>query len=395
MGDHPKMPDISTLSVTDPVLRANKQAEILQRFSLIADRIRPRLSSSGSNFNAWSRNLFDTWSMCFIEDTDYFQRQEQDTDYRRNLIALSFIRNSMDRPLYDLIIARLTMPNARTVYQAIKRRFSKASWSSIIHHAKIILHPTNNQHDITQHAINMSEAIEAIESQLGLLDSSKISTLSLFFSLPHLHDQITSALNTCLAANPKLTVNTEDILNIVQQLRGRCTPADNEGSIHLSKIDLLRAKPRSSQPYDPPNRTPKPYRPLQSPSQVPPVSSRSEEWKKKWLTPQNPCFYCGEAGHWAPKCLARRKASSARISSQRKANVASIGAVPALEYDEALLDSGATHSVVGDASLFTAMWKANITLSVASSHQFPVDYFGNIALKTWEGTLMIKKCIVM
>ncbi|MBW0535227.1 hypothetical protein O181_074942 [Austropuccinia psidii MF-1] len=121
MSDHPKMPNISTLLVTDPVLRANKQAEILQRFSLIADRIRPRLSSNGSNFNAWSRNLFDTWSMCFIEDTDYFQRQERDTDYRRNLIALSFIRNSMDRPLYDSIIARLTMPNARMVYQAIKR----------------------------------------------------------------------------------------------------------------------------------------------------------------------------------------------------------------------------------------------------------------------------------
>ncbi|MBW0476476.1 hypothetical protein O181_016191 [Austropuccinia psidii MF-1] len=372
----------------------NKQAEILQRFSLIADRIRPRLSSSSSNFNAWSRNLFDTWSMCFIEDINYFQKQERDADYRRNLIALSFIQNSVDRPLYNSIIARLTMPNARTVYQAIKQQFSKASWSSIIHHAKLLFHPTNHQHDITQHAINMGEAIEAIESQLGPLDSSKISTLSLFFSLPHLHDQITSALDTQLAANPKLTVNTEDILDIVQQLQGRSTPIDNEGSIHLSKIDVSQAKPRTSQPYDAPNCTPRPYRPLQSPCQVPPISSRSEEWKKRWLTPQNPCFYCGEAGHWAPECPARKKATSARISSQRKANVASICAVLALEYDEALLDSGATHSVVGDASLFTALWKTNITLSVASSHQFPVDYIGNIALKTQEGTLTIKNVLL-
>ncbi|MBW0560505.1 hypothetical protein O181_100220 [Austropuccinia psidii MF-1] len=148
------------------------------------------------------------------------------------------------------------MPNVRTVYQAIKQRFSKASWSSIIHHAKLIFHPTNHQHNITQHAINMGEAIG---SQLGPLDSSKISTLSLFFSLPHLHDGITSALDTCLAANPELTVNTEDILDIVQQLQGRSTPIDNEGSVHLSKINISRAKPRSSQQYDPPNCTPKPY----------------------------------------------------------------------------------------------------------------------------------------
>ncbi|MBW0499299.1 hypothetical protein O181_039014 [Austropuccinia psidii MF-1] len=100
--------------------------------------------------------------------------------------------------------------------------------------------------------------------------------------------------------------------------------------------------------------------------------------------------YNHQAGHWAPECPAQKKATNARILSQQKANVASIGAVPALEYDEDLLDSGATHSVVGDASLFTALWKTNITLSVASSHQFPVDYVSNIALKTHEGTLTIK-----
>ncbi|MBW0480342.1 hypothetical protein O181_020057 [Austropuccinia psidii MF-1] len=146
MGEHSKLPDISNLSIEDPVLCANKQAEILQRFSLIADCIRPKLSSNGSNFNSWLRNLFDSWSMCFVEDINYFQKQEWDADYRRNLIALSFIRNNVDRPLYDSIIAGLPMPNARTVYQAVKRRFSKASWSSIVHHARLLFHATNHQH---------------------------------------------------------------------------------------------------------------------------------------------------------------------------------------------------------------------------------------------------------
>ncbi|MBW0540455.1 hypothetical protein O181_080170 [Austropuccinia psidii MF-1] len=56
--------------------------------------------------------------------------------------------------------------------------------------------------------------------------------------------------------------------------------------------------------------------------------------------------------------------------------------VPALEYDKAFLDSGATHSVVGDTSLFTALRRTNIALLIASSHQFQVDYIGNIFLNT-------------
>ncbi|MBW0526387.1 hypothetical protein O181_066102 [Austropuccinia psidii MF-1] len=212
----------------------------------------------------------------------------------------------------------------------------------------------------------MGKAIEAIESQLGPLDSSKISTLSFLFSLPHLHDQINSALNTQLAANPKLTDNMEDILDIVKPLQGRSTPIDNEGSIHLSKINVSWAKPRTSQPYDAPNHNPRPYRPLQSPSQVTPHIFQIGGMEKEVANPAKSLLLL--RGSWP--------------------------LVPALEYDEALLDSGATHSVVGDASLFTALWNTNITLLVASSHQFPVDYIGKITLKTQEGTLTIRNVLL-
>ncbi|MBW0553544.1 hypothetical protein O181_093259 [Austropuccinia psidii MF-1] len=113
MGDPSKLPDISSLSVSDPVLRADRQAKILQRFSLIADRIQPHLSINGSNFNTWSRNMINTWETCFIEDIRYFKSQERDPDYQRNLIALSFIRNSVEHSLFDSIIFQLSMPNAR------------------------------------------------------------------------------------------------------------------------------------------------------------------------------------------------------------------------------------------------------------------------------------------
>ncbi|MBW0491020.1 hypothetical protein O181_030735 [Austropuccinia psidii MF-1] len=112
-------------------------------------------------------------------------------------------------------------------------------------------------------------------------------------------------------------------------------------------------------------------------------------------TPKNPCFYCGEAGHWEPKFLAHLKVANARFSSsQRKATVASIGAVPMLETKEALLDSGATHSVIGHISLFTSMKKANMHLLVASSHRFPADAIGNITLMTPQGCLFIKDMLL-
>ncbi|MBW0517982.1 hypothetical protein O181_057697 [Austropuccinia psidii MF-1] len=206
MGDPSKLPDISSLSVSDPVLRANRQAKILQQFSLIADRIQPRLSINGSNFNTWSCNMINTWETCFIEDIGYFESQERDPDYRRNLIALSFIQNSVERSLFNSIISRLSIPNTRSVYQEIKKRFSKASWSSIVNHANILFHPPTQSTNLMKRVIDLGEAVEAIEGQIGPIDSNKIITLSLFF-IPHLRDQITAALDTCLAANPSLTIN--------------------------------------------------------------------------------------------------------------------------------------------------------------------------------------------
>ncbi|MBW0468886.1 hypothetical protein O181_008601 [Austropuccinia psidii MF-1] len=107
------------------------------------------------------------------------------------------------------------MPNARNIYHALKIRFNRALWSSIIHHASVIFNPINQSSNLTQHALRLSEAIDAVENQMGALDSNKIMALSLFFSMPHLRDQITSALDTRLAANSSITIQPEDILDIV------------------------------------------------------------------------------------------------------------------------------------------------------------------------------------
>ncbi|MBW0537794.1 hypothetical protein O181_077509 [Austropuccinia psidii MF-1] len=94
--------------------------------------------------------MIHTWSTSFIDNVNYFDLVERDSNYRQNLIALSFIWNSVERSLFDSIVARITMPNSRSVYQAIKKRFNKASWSSIIHHANLLFNPTDQQSNLVK-----------------------------------------------------------------------------------------------------------------------------------------------------------------------------------------------------------------------------------------------------
>ncbi|MBW0538074.1 hypothetical protein O181_077789 [Austropuccinia psidii MF-1] len=60
------------------------------------------------------------------------------------------------------------------------------------------------------------------------------------------------------------------------------------------------------------------------------------------------------------------------------------------ENTEALLDSGATHLVVGNISLLDNFWPADMNLSVASSHQFCVEGIGELRLNTPSGILHVQ-----
>ncbi|MBW0540889.1 hypothetical protein O181_080604 [Austropuccinia psidii MF-1] len=85
--------------------------------------------------------------------------------------------------------------------------------------------------------------------------------------------------------------------------------------MHLSRINASTLQPKNTQQLFMPNPNPHQYQANMASKSISPISIQLEELKKQWLTPRNPCFYCGEAGHWAPECPARLKEENARMSS--------------------------------------------------------------------------------
>ena len=75
-------------------------------------------------------------------------------------------------------------------------------------------------------------------------------------------------------------------------------------------------------------------------------------------------------------------------AQRQPANVASMGVVP-------LLDSGATHSVLGELSLFTSLTANDMVLSVASSESFKVNGIGTIILDTPHGPLRLNNVLYL
>ncbi|MBW0535806.1 hypothetical protein O181_075521 [Austropuccinia psidii MF-1] len=320
----------------DLLLRADKQAEIFHRFSQLAKRIRPRLTYGGVNFNSWSKNLCNAWKMYYNGDADYFEEDADDGNHLRNLVAISFIENSTDHNVFDSITSPMRNLNARQIYQAIKRRFNKPSWSSIVHHARTIFNVTDQLDNIDQYAISVHNAIARIEHQIGKLNSENIATFAIYFSVPSLCDHITAALNTRLATNPHLKIHTNDLLDMIRQIN-TASPSFNH-STNLARINASfpgkKPKPDGAKPR------------LTSEPRKTPTSNNDTGKKKKTFDPSRPCYYCGELGHWSPTFPIKIKANNARIQfKERSADVAGFDATPSIETIEALLDSGATHSV--------------------------------------------------
>ncbi|MBW0536703.1 hypothetical protein O181_076418 [Austropuccinia psidii MF-1] len=363
------------------ILQADKQAEIFQRFILLAEKIRPQLRADGANFNLWSKNMIIAWETYFMGDPDYFQQTSIDTNIKRNLVARIFIEHSVNNSAYESVTSRIFTSNARQIYQALKNRFNRPSWSSVVYHGNVLFKPSSDySDDINEHAMLVTEAVQNLENQLGRVDSELLTTLAIYYAVSSMHQLIIPAINTLMATNPEIKVRPDDLLNMIRQI-ATASPSFN----HSTEIARINAASRfgRKESYSTPNASVSNRKPTTTPSGNP--------WANvKVPSSRFPCHYCGEVGHWSPKCPLKEKAIEARNKTRnQRVDVAGIGVVSALEGGEALLDSGATHSVVGNISLFTSLTSTNMKLSVASSKSYKVDAIGTIDLNTSSGTITL------
>ncbi|MBW0535198.1 hypothetical protein O181_074913 [Austropuccinia psidii MF-1] len=371
----------------DVLLIADKQAEIFQRFIGLAEKVRPRLRQDGANFNMWSKNMTLAWTTYFMGDPDYFQQEGTDSNIKRNLVALIFVQHSVDPHVYEAVTSRIVSSDARRVYQALQDQFNRPSWSAVIYHANQIFHNRSDQlHNINTFANSITEAIHNLEAQLGPIDSEMLTTLAIFFAVPSLQIHITPAINTLMTTKPNLKVRPDDLLNMIRQLLTASPSFD-----HSTEIARVEAASRFGSQQLSAKKPPQHHfsqRPLPHANNN--ASSSLNKSAARTPSSKYPCHYCGEVGHWSPDCPICLKAISTRNKSRSSgANVASLGAVPLLEDTEGPIDSGATHSVVGNLSFFKSMTLTDMTLSVASYESYAVDGIGDIELVTPVGTLRL------
>ncbi|MBW0479557.1 hypothetical protein O181_019272 [Austropuccinia psidii MF-1] len=283
-------------------------------------------------FNDLSSDLIDTWISYFDDDPYYFTSSEKDNIPLQNLISVSFIRNSIDPTLFDSIRTR----------------------------------------------IPMTTAVNNIKNQTGSIDEDKLITILYFLSAPQSKEQITTELNTRKATNPGIKIHGEDNLDIIIKLEyDQLSQVDQQISGINAKEKSFPKKGKDAKQGPPKNKT-----------KGPTNKSRTEEWQKQWLTPDNPCFYCLRVGHWAHECKLQARSQDFKNNHKKSnddANFAAIGSIPLLENSEAMPNSGATHSVVGDVSLFTRLSPTSMILTVESHDKFLVGAIGEIVLNTWNG----------
>ncbi|MBW0547068.1 hypothetical protein O181_086783 [Austropuccinia psidii MF-1] len=148
-------------------------------------------------------------------------------------------------------------------------------------------------------------------------------------------------------------------------------------------------------------------------------STQSEAWARQWLSPKHPCIHCWEWGHWAQDCPRKRAGKPAaedpRIKQPdfklRKSAHVSHPALAGMEVEEelhgavasiesslendllVLLDSGATHHVTRNQSIFLTYQPVNLSLSVVTVDMHKVKGMGTITLSTPVGEIFFSNCL--
>ncbi|MBW0538923.1 hypothetical protein O181_078638 [Austropuccinia psidii MF-1] len=393
----------------------------------LGHNITPHLAKDGQNFNHWSRSLKNLIEDIF-DEANYFYENKEDTERSRNRSIRTFIIKSIHEDLLPYIDE---LDQARLIYKALQTRFQHTSWS----HAMTTF---NNLLSLNEENVSLNEAFTRLQNDLKTLKSAIGGTwtddilLSLFFHNfnKDTYHSIANALDAKRAINPESLITSKEIMEIAQRFRSRKmeTPQSHlmafasprEGSYHhLQHQQSRRPGQTSSQPSIQPRSQVLTPRAGAKHRKYPHPSTRPAEWAHKWLSPANPCLHCYEWGHWAQDCPMRLAGKPpiedpriknpgyclkksrfvshpaiAEIGSENRQEE-SVAAITTIPGDETLvlIDSGATHHVAGDRSIFRDYTTINLTLSVATAEKYSVKGMGTLVLYTQAGELRLTKVL--
>ncbi|MBW0506956.1 hypothetical protein O181_046671 [Austropuccinia psidii MF-1] len=223
------------------------------------------------------------------------------------------------------------------------------------------------------------------------------------------HD-IANALDGKLAVNREARISPKDVLEVTERVVKRQGQSNQVNVMAVSsKADKQFGVFRQGVLEDPP-------KPRQQ------LNARSKDWILKHISPNKPCFWFFEWGHWKQDCPIRLAGKPKQADPRLKDPAAKIKkssflSHPALAkvdvfdnnyfFEEhvaavedmkvfaelVLLDSGATHHVTNNGALFVDFQPINISLSVATAARYPVVGVGTVVFGVDGGKITLRKTL--
>ncbi|MBW0488570.1 hypothetical protein O181_028285 [Austropuccinia psidii MF-1] len=376
----------------------------------LGEGITPRLTSDGLNFHCWSSSLIRLieWTHTVV---NYFLSIDKDSDRTQNYKIRTYIEKSISGDLNNSIEEE---DEARRAYQLLRRRFEKHSWSHVMNLFNDLINGSDASANLNDSYVAVKTNVSNLNLALGSIwDGDDLVAMFFHHWNKQFFHEISTPMDAKLSLDDKAQIRAEDILQVAQRFQKR------NHTLSLSPppsvlADSSSHHQHSQQPSGVRFSSQKPT----TPARRIPLNQQSVSWAKYHLSPRFPFLHCFERGHWVQDCP-RKKAGLPGIPDPRiknptyilkKSNVLLHPCVSEVEVEEedpfiasiegtpendllVLLDSGATHHVLGDLSLFTNITKINLTLSVASAKKHPVEGKGLICLVCPSGNLLLTEAL--
>ncbi|MBW0538568.1 hypothetical protein O181_078283 [Austropuccinia psidii MF-1] len=387
----------------------------------LGQSIAPHLTRDGLNFCHWSRSLCHLVEDIFDQE-NYFEIEEDDALRSRNNAVQIFILKSIDDSLLSYVE---DVTSARKIYSLLESRFTHTSWSHVMNLFTTIINDTNDLESPDNGYAKIQDNLKKLKTAIGGQWNDD-SLMAMFFhhcNRQYFH-QIANAVDARISIDPSIKVRGRDILEIAHRLKAREQSGSSGSVMAMNTRNRFGTPPRF-----PPQQASREHH-LRKSIFTPPTgdakfkryphpSTRSEAWARQWLSPEHPCVHCWEWGHWAQDCPRKRAGKPAaedprikqpgfklrksqhvshpalagiEVDGQCEGNVAAIAKPPANDA-LVLLDSGATHHVTNNRSIFVTYRPVNFSLSVATTDKHQVKGMGTIRLSTPVGDMYLSNCL--